>query len=162
MSTEQATRQFDVTVFTPTGWLRGALALPKEQALLAHFEEQVPFFKLTGVSLPDDGVPVPFLALRRDAALIVVPETNVRPPTGGETSRRPVTCLLSQGVVSGNIDVLVQDRLSDFLFSHRGFVSVVDATIRTAGEDKVRGPYDLVILNAASVVGVAELQKKKT
>ena len=159
--TDQPTRQIDVTVFTPTGWLRGALALPKEQSILAHFEEKVPFFKLTGVSLPMEGVPVPFLALRRDAALIVVPEASVRPHTGGETSERPVTCLLSQGVVSGNIDVLVQDRLSDYLLSHDGFLTVRDATIRTQGEDHVRGPFGMVILNAKSVVGVAELQKKK-
>lgn len=161
MSTEQATRQIDVTVFTPTGWLRGALELPKEQALLAHLEEPAPFFKLTGVSLPQDGLPVPFLALRRDAALIIVPETSIRPHTGGESSHRHVTCLLSQGVVRGNIEVLVQDRLSDFLLSHRGFVNVLDATVHTSGEDKHRGPFDLVVLNAASVVGVAELQKKK-
>jgi hypothetical protein len=115
----------------------------------------LPLFNVTNAMLPGAGEPLPFLALRRDAMGVVVPSDDesrllLAPPTG-ERSTHVVTCLLPWGTVTGELELLANVRVSDYLLHQQGFICLRNAQPAGGGE-----LLPLVLINARSLVGVSE------
>jgi hypothetical protein len=117
--------------------------------------QRAPFFNLTEVALAARSAELPFLALRRSAARLIVPSPDERrllvaaaPPNAVE---RTVTCVLDAYAVSGHIALPSHLRVSDYLSHHSGFIQLRDADLGQAHERT-----SVVFLNVAALVAVSE------
>jgi len=142
-------------ILTPSGWMRGSLHAPRIQSFLEFLAQPAPFFSLTGVELASSQRVLPFLALRRSAANVIVPACDEQrlllarePPNG---IARLVTCVLEAGTVVGRLAVPPHLRVSDYLAHNSGFLIVRDADLGLAG---VLAP--IVFLNAGALVAVSD------
>jgi hypothetical protein len=121
------------------------------------------FVRLTSVSLPG-GEEVPFFAIQRSAMILILPEEVAEtgaPDRGGPqaTETHHVTCLLEQGVVDGDLDLLHHIRVSDFFHHQQGFVVLKSCQARLpeaplSGDAGQR--YPELLVNANQIVGVTE------
>jgi hypothetical protein len=142
-------------VLTPSGWLRGAFHVPRAHAFSEFLGAASPFLSLTGVALPGRGEEIPYLALRRSAALVILPACDesllLLPPDPPRATVRAVTCVLAAGAVQGRIVLKPHARLSDHLARQEGFVVLREADV---GPARTRVP--LLFLNAGALLAVAE------
>lgn len=142
-------------VRTAAGPVHGTFHIPKGHSFVDHLA-RFAFWNLTGVTLPGEKGELPFFALRSAAALIVVPEGDEAalqlPPLHGDTEKHRIACLLAKfGTVTGEIELLPNVRVSEYVMHHTGFFCLRDAQL--AGEE-TRLP--VALLNAAALVGVSE------
>jgi hypothetical protein len=142
-------------VLTPSGWIRGSFHVPRMHSFHDFLGQRAPFFNLTEVALAARGAELPFLALRRSAARLIVPSADERrllvappPPNAVE---RTVTCVLDAYAVSGRIALPSQLRVSDYLSHHSGFIQLREADLGQANERT-----SVVFLNVAALVAVSE------
>lgn len=156
MTTRPPQRRVPVRVHTGSGWLSGTLHLPKMQGFLDFLSNGEPNLALTEVSLPGQATPIPFFALRRDAAHLVVPSCAEwmvgAGPSGEGWTQRMACCLLGLGTVTGRLAMPRTGRVSDFVAGHRGFLLLRNAAI---GPEHEAAP--LAFVNARACVGVGDL-----
>jgi hypothetical protein len=98
---------------------------------------------------------VPFLALRRAAARILLPSADetslmVTDPPGAEPHE--VTCMLDVGSVRGRLMLSAANRISDHLMHQAGFVLLRDADV---GPNRAPAPF--AYLNMTAIVAVSEV-----
>jgi hypothetical protein len=142
-------------ILTPSGWIQGSFHVPRMQSFLEFVSQPSRFFTLTGVVLGASKRQVPFLALRRSAAAIVVPACDERrlllaqePPNA---VLRDVTCVLEVGTVSGRLRVPPHLRVSDYLAHGAGFLLLRAAEIGGAAAPTV-------LINASGLVAVSDVR----
>jgi hypothetical protein len=163
MTTRPPQRRVPVRVHTGSGWLSGTLHLPKMQGFLEYLSSDEPSLALTEVSLPGQLSPIPFFALRRAAAHLVVPACaewlvgagpapGALEPAREASMQRMVCCLLGLGTVTGRLEMVRTLRVSDFVAGHTGFLVLRHAVL---GPDHEAAP--LVFVNARACVGVGDL-----
>jgi hypothetical protein len=119
------------------------------------------FFRMTNVSLPEQPRTIPFLALQRKAALIVVPGEGALlglHEDQGRT-RHEVTCLFAGGLVMGTLPLPKGARVSDELMQSEEFFAIEDCTLGIdASPEPIMEGEELVFVHAAEMFGVAELE----
>ncbi len=150
---------------TSAGWLRGSFHLPLQQSFGDYLQNSGAFLPMTGVMLPGETTERPFFAVHRDDIRLAAPdpaEANIETLPGGTfTSPWSVSCLLSEGMLEGQIDFLTNQRLSDFLRASRGYIVVREArweSIGTVGVDAgLPGDgWAVVLVSIPRLVGIAE------
>jgi hypothetical protein len=142
-------------ILTPSGWMRGTFHVPRMQSLLDFVSQQAPFFSLTGVELASSQIVMPFVALRRSAANLIVPACDERSLLLAREQPNAVvltvTCVLEAGTVSGRLAVPPHLRVSDYLAHSAGFLVMRDADLGLAG---VLAP--IVLVNAGALVALSD------
>jgi len=156
MSNRPEQRRVPARVHTGSGWLAGTIHLPKMQGFLAHLCSGELYLALTDVLLPGQKSTIPFFALRRASAVLVVPAcaewvVGVGPPDLARTDRM-VCCLLDIGAVTGRLEMTRAVRVSDFVADRDGFLVLRHAVIGPAHE-----ATPLIFVNARACVGVGDL-----
>jgi len=143
-------------VHTGSGWLSGTVHLPRMQGFLDFLSSGERYLSLTDVSLPGQRRPIPFFALRRSAAHLVIPtcaEWLVGTGALGEARvERMVCCLLQLGTVTGRLEMVPAVRVSDFVADRDGFLLLRHAILGPDHE-----PAPLVFVNARACVGIGDL-----
>jgi len=149
-----------VRLFTPTGWVIGTLHVPQGMGLLPFLNGEEAFFRMTNVSLPEQPRTIPFLALQRKAALIVVPgeDALLGLHEDDRRTRHEVTCLFAGGLVMGTLPLPRSVRVSDELMQSKEFFAIEDCTLGIdASPEPLMEAEELVFVHAAEMFGVAEL-----
>ena len=153
-----AQRRLTARMWTSAGWLTGTLHVPIDVPLLSFLNREEEFLTLTDAQLPWQRKALPFLALQRNAALVVVPETEeVEGATEGPVSHQ-VSCLLDGGVVMGTLRLPRDERVSDRLTRRQRFFVLRDCTVGIdvdGGRQTIEGT-PAAIINGRGLVGVAE------
>jgi hypothetical protein len=94
-------RRVTANILTGLGWLQGTFHLPPHQSLVDFLAPGVQVIKFTRVQLPQTTELIPFVALRREAVVLIEPTLgdDLVETTGsaGRTSPRDVICLLAGG-----------------------------------------------------------------
>ncbi len=154
-------RKVGTRFLTPSGWVVGTLHIPEEQPLLSFLNATEAFFRLTAVSLPEQPETLPFLALARKAALLVVPpgDAHLGIEPRPNYVRHEVVCLFSGGLLMGTLPLPSGVRVSDELMHSEEFVPVENCTMGLDSVDEaVMEAEPLVLVHASELFGVAELE----
>jgi hypothetical protein len=152
-------RQVAASVYTTAGWFAATFNTPPLQALIDYLNQAKGFLKLTAVRLPS-GVDMPFFALLRTSALVVVPAAPVDQVLArmapGQTAVHNVSCWLDTGSVSGSIEFAANLRVSDYLAQHTDFIALRDCTLSLPGGANIPQPIPIVVVFAGGIIGVTE------
>ncbi len=156
-------RKVTANVLTDLGWLHGTFHLPPHQSLVDFLAPGVQVIKFTRVQLPQTTDLIPFVALRREAVVLIEPTLGddlvETAGSTGRTSPRDVICLLAAGQVRGTLEVLVNVRVSDFLRQQASLIVLRRCVFVPYGEPesspKTR-QLGCVIVNLSAAIGVAE------
>jgi hypothetical protein len=153
-------RKVRAELLTTLGWLNGTLHLPAHFPLEEHLSLGRQDLKLTGVAVPDEPDRLRFVALRRDAVLVVAPamaEAGAEPSPF--STPRQVACLLPDAILRGTLQVFSNMRLSDHLQLQGQVVTLrhcllthYGATANSAGARAMH----TAIVNLSRVIGVSE------
>lgn len=159
--TNPTQRKVGTRILTPGGWVVGTLHVPERQTLLSFLNATEAFFRLTSVSLPDQPETLPFLALARKAAFVVVPpgEALIGLEHNPEDYvRHEVVCLFNGGMLMGTLPLASGVRVSDELMHSEEFFLVEDCTLGLDGAiEPIMEAEPLVLVHASELFGVAEL-----
>jgi hypothetical protein len=160
-------RQVRCRILTHLGWLEGELHLPERAFLVEYLSHAPDFVTLTDVSFPNDARTMPYLALQHRACLVVIPdeeETRIAMEKVSESESHSVLCILEDASVEGRVEVVRDNRVSDYLMHRRGFLLVEDAQVST--RDPTGAWHTTrdgaMLVNADRTVGVAELGTQAT
>lgn len=153
-----------VLLFTPSGWIRGAIQVPVVQSFLTYINHQEELLKITDAVLPGSNQVHPFLGLHKFATLLIVPRAGLEAPRPEPSpiarELRLVTCLLSLGSIRGQLELPVSLRTSDFLLRKPGFVALhqchLGPTPYLNPEEATGEALPLVFVNAEALVGITE------
>jgi hypothetical protein len=152
-----------VNLLTDLGWLAGTFHVPTRQSLADFLAPGNHIVKVTRVRIPNENERLPFVALRRDAILVVEPtqadELVDTLGSGGRTSSHRVGCLLPTGILHGTIEVLINVRVSDFLRQQPGLAVLQDCALVPYGQppDSNHGRrMRTALVNLGRVTGMAE------
>ena len=156
-------RRVTANILTGLGWLHGTFHLPPHQSLVDFLAPGVQVIKFTHVQLPQTIELIPFVALRREAVVLIEPTLGddlvETAGSTGRTSPRDVICLLTAGQVRGTLEVLVNVRVSDFLRQQASLIVLRRCIFAPYGEaensPKAR-QMGCVIVNLSAAIGVAE------
>jgi len=153
-------RQVRVDVLAAAGWVTGTLHVPSKSSLVAYMNKKAEFLPLTQVPLDPDAPPLGFLALRRQAILLVMPSMDDSEGHGGSQVGNYVQarlrCLFKEATVMGTAQILGGLRVSDFLETNPGFITLVDCSrVADGGRSEEGIPY--LIVNASHMLAVADL-----
>ena len=159
-SSSPGLRKITADVLTPLGWVSGTLHVPSHLPLEEHLAFGRSDLKLTGVQVPEEPDRLRFLALRRDAVLLVAPALAEDEPGVSPFSQpRQVACLLPGAVLRGTLEVFTNLRLSDHLRQQGTVVTLrhcllapYGATANSAGARSLH----TAILNLTRVIGISE------
>ncbi len=157
-------RAVPANLLTRGGWMRGQFRVPPHQALVDFLGGGQSVVKFTKVSVPGDPEEFAFVGVRRASVCLVEPtlgddELIEAPGSGHITTTRHVTCVLDNGHLTGDLEVLVHVRVSDYLRQAGDFMVMRNCTFVPHGEavgsaHTRRLPVALV--NLEQVIGVGE------
>ncbi|HXE57408.1 MAG TPA: hypothetical protein VNK43_05365 [Gemmatimonadales bacterium] len=156
-------RHLPVDLRLPSGWVSGTFLVPESQSLQDFLATSGPFLKLIDATVPGHESAVPFFAVRREATELVAPqveESHVETPgSAGITSPWGVICLFDRGLLEGRLDFLTNQRLSDYLRGHSGFLVVREAAWIPLDGDRVGESrhWPIALANVSRLNGVSEL-----
>ena len=150
-------------ILTDLGWLAGTFHVPQRQSLMDFLGSGVGVIKCTRVRVPGEETRLPFVAIRRDAVLVIEPtqgdELIETAGSIGRTAPHRIGCLLPAGILTGALDVLVNVRVSDFLRQQPGLALLHDCRLAPYGQSQ-DAPQTrrlrTAIVNLSRVTGIAE------
>jgi len=154
-------RKVPIDALTGLGWLHGTLHVPSHLALADFLALGSQPLKLTEAQVPNEPDRLPFVALRRDALVLVAPGLVEGEGTevSDYTTDLQVACLLPMGILRGTLRVIYNLRLSDHLQQtgrlltlHRCLLAPYGGTANSPG---ARG-LNAVIVNLDHAFGIAE------
>jgi hypothetical protein len=154
-------RKVPVDVLTDLGWLNGSLHVPIHLALSEFLALGSHALKLTGATVPDEAERLAFVALRRDAVVLVAPALaeEEAAETSGYTTDLQVMCLLPMGMLRGTLRVIYNLRLSDHLQQAGHLVTLKRCLLApyggTANSPGARG-LQMAIVNLNQALGISE------
>ena len=160
MASRPRLRQVPADFLTTLGWLSGTLHVPAHLPLEEHLALGRHDLKLTGVTIPEEPDRLRFLALRRDAVIVVAPAlAEEEEPASEFTVAREVACLLPAGILRGTLRVFSGMRLSDHLQQQGHLVTLrhcllapYGATANSAGARSLPA----AVVNLDHALGIAE------
>jgi hypothetical protein len=138
-------------------WLSGSICMAVKRRLLDHLNHNDAFLKLRNAALSARSEPIAFLALRLSAVGMVVP-TDYEAMEVPNVTSHPVTCMMPGALITGEMQISQNLRVSDYLMRSPGFFVMRDCAVRVSGSVQlpVSNPVDLVLVNSERVTGVAE------
>lgn len=153
-------RTIPARILTPAGWMTGTFHVSRLHSFLDYASQTASFFTLTHVTLPGQKDALPFLALRRSAARIILPSCDesqlMLAPPQGETDEHKVRCMLDAGVLSGLLTLKKRVRVSDFLAHHVGYLLLRDCEL---GESHIPAP--IAFVNSSAVVAIGDEGRRR-
>jgi len=155
-------RRVEAEVLLPAGWLDGTFVVPETQSLQDFLEHSGAFLKLTDAQVPGHTEVVPFFAVQRGAVELIAPKlVDDRIETAGSaghTAPWSISCLFHRGAVHGNLDFLMNLRLSDYLRQQTGFLLLRDAAWSPVdtGRGDVPRRWPIAFVNVPQVNGISE------
>jgi hypothetical protein len=166
-----AQRQIQARILTGPGWILGTFHVPEKQGFVEFLNGEGHFYTLTEVTLPGSTKPLPFFAMSRAAAVLIVPgaDDNLSEEESQEGGREArLSCLLEEGLLMGAIDLPAKTRVSDYLMQSNRHFLIKNCTIgiegrlaRTLDSPQGSGPSvhaaPRAIIHGGRVVGVAEM-----
>jgi hypothetical protein len=166
MAYRPETREVVVQCRVGRSWISGRLVLPVQRNLIEYLNAAQVFLKVVHAVLPTGTRRTAgFVALRRDAISLIVPEEGdaqiVRDQGAGQFTEQAVSCIFESGEVSGQMSVRKKIRVSDVMGNTKGFFAVREASLRLEADPSeltLPAPVPLLLVNAQHVVGVAELE----
>jgi len=163
MASRPGLSRLPVDILTTLGWLNGTLHLPSHLPLVEHLTLGHHDLKLTGVAVPQEPDRLRFLALRRDAVMVVAPalaDVEENQSALGFTTARDVACLLPSGLLRGTLRIFTGLRLSDHLQLQGRLVTLRHCLLSpygaTAKSDCAR-ELPMVMVNLDHTIGISEL-----
>jgi hypothetical protein len=146
-------------ILTSLGWLSGTLHIPSHLGLQEYLSLGTQELKLTGVRVPGESEQLRFLALRRDATLLVAPSVAEECQPSEYLRAREVACLLPSGILRGTLQVQANMRLSDHLSLEGPWVTLRRCLLAPYGETG-RSPaaraIHTSIINLSQVIGISD------
>jgi hypothetical protein len=140
--------------------MTGTFHVSRLHSFLDFASQSASFFTLTQVTLPGQQDTLPFLALRRKAARVILPKCDesmlMLAPPPGETDEHKVRCMLEAGVLGGMLTLKRRVRVSDFLSHHVGYLMLRDCQL---GEARVAAP--IAFVNSTAVVAIADEGRRR-
>jgi hypothetical protein len=156
-------RNVPADVLTGLGWLNGTFHVPSHLSLSEHLALGTQSLKLTGVGVPNETDRLAFVALRRDAVVLVAPafaDEGDAPDVSTYTTDLQVACLLPMGMLRGTLRVIYNMRLSDHLQQaghwlrlHRCLRAPYGATANSPGARTLH----TAILSLSHATGISEV-----
>lgn len=155
-------RTVRVDLLAIAGWVTGTLHVPLMNSLVAYLNKKAEFMALTDVPLDEGAAPLEFLALRRQAIRLVMPDAHdIDQHLGaqpGNFGKARVRCILADASVEGTIQALAGLRVSDFLETSPGFILLSDCSL-TSEHGRCEAGIRYLLVNTNHVLAVAELTK---
>jgi hypothetical protein len=160
-------RQSTANILTELGWIAATFHVPLHQSLTDFLAGGGGVVKATRVRVPGEEARLPFVGIRRESIYLVEPtqgdELVETAGSVGRTTTRRVGCLLPEGILTGELEVLVNVRVSDFLRQQPGLVALSECRLvpygQPADSPKAR-KLRIALVNLARVPGVAEWENK--
>lgn len=155
-------RAITCRILTFAGWIEGTFHVPAKNGFLEFLARDETMYRLTDVALPGQDRRHPFFALHRSAVVGVAPPAGepveVTLPPGKRVVHR-VSWLLASGVVDGDVELLENVRVSDFVMHHTGFTPLRDATVllKNAEGGWDAEPLPAFAVQANRAIGVSDL-----
>ena len=155
-------RKVPVDALTVLGWLNGTLHVPSHLALSEFLALGSQPLKLTQAQVPNEPDRLAFVALRRDAVMLVAPalaDEGAGAEASSYTTDLEVACLLPIGILRGTLRVLYNLRLSDHLHQTGHLLSLRRCLLApyggTANSPGARGLH-AAIVNLNHALGISE------
>jgi hypothetical protein len=155
-------RKVPIDALTGLGWLNGTLHVPSHLALSDFLALGSQPLKLTEAKVPNEVDRLAFVALRRDALVLVAPglaDEGEAAEASAYTTDLAVACLLPMGILRGTLRVIYNLRLSDHLQQtghlltlHRCLLAPYGGTANSPG---ARGLH-AAIVNLNHALGISE------
>ena len=120
------------------------------------------FFRLTDVSFIGKERTMPFFALQKAATTIVIPpgkEGNLVRQVHEDQKAHRVHCIFDRGVVSGDLVIRSNIRVSDYLVKQQGFILLRRCRLRLGDlqdEFFMEETHPSIMVNAPRVFGFSE------
>jgi hypothetical protein len=153
-------RRVKVDVLATAGWVTGTMHVPVKTCLAAALNRKGQFIALTDVMTDPCAPRLAFLALRRDAIMLVIPDAEgldrVATVQPGSHHDALVRCFFASAVAEGHTQVLDGLRVSDFLETNPGFITLTGCDVTTQDGDRRPGTSH-VIVNTSHVLAVTEI-----
>lgn len=157
-------RRVPAHIYMTLGWMTGAFHVDEGRYFTEWINRPVGFLPLTDALIPNQQEAIPFFALQKDAAHLIVPtedDGQLEPAiTPGGKAASQISCMLPLGFVNGEIHMISNMRVSDFLTHHPGFFILRNCTSSLwQSKDPVTAPpvAPVVIINTHHVIGVTEM-----
>ena len=161
-ATRPRLRKVPIEALTGLGWLHGTLHVPSHLALSDFLALGSQPLKLTQAQVPNEADRLAFVALRRDALVLVAPglaEEAEGAEASAYTTDLQVACLLPTGLLRGTLRVIYNLRLSDHLQQtghlltlHRCLLAPYGGTSNSPG---ARGLHSAIV-NLNHALGISE------
>jgi hypothetical protein len=155
-------RKVPIDALTGIGWLNGTLHVPAHLTLPEFLALGSHPLKLTQAQVPHEADRLAFVALRRDAVVLVAPalaEERESTEASNYTSDLEVACLLSIGILRGTLRVIYNLRLSDHLQQTGHILTLHQCLLApyggTANSPGSRGLH-AAIVNLNHALGISE------
>ena len=154
-------RSIPAVIFTTGGWIRGVFHVPLMHGFLEHLNLSGEMLKLTNVLLPYLNLELQFFGLRRNKALLVMPNCdvallNLPEPTADYHVHR-VSFLVEGGTVTGSLAIEEDIRVSDYLANHDQFL--VLRNCRFGAHDapvEEESHFPILLVNCMTVIGASD------
>jgi hypothetical protein len=162
-----AQRKVAANIYTPRGWLFGTFHVGEATMFLDAVNNVLNFFKLTDVELMESEDHIPFFALQRDSAMLIIPNEHAdRIETAkhsGDMIEKEITVMLEMGMIHGTVRMLPDLRFSDFLLKSTGFFVMRNCISSLWENDPMpsseRPILQYVLVNARRVLGASESEE---
>ncbi len=155
-------RQIPALIFTSSGWIRGQFHVPVMHGFLDFLNRMGELLKLTDVTLPHLKRELAFFGLRRDSAIMIIPDCDEAllslPTITGNAETHQISFLMATGSVSGHMTIEADIRVSDYLNLGKWVVlrdCEVGSHAGPGGRSKVAA-FPLLVLNTSSVIGTSD------
>lgn len=154
-------REIPSVLFTASGWIRGTFHVPQLHGFMDFLAKATDFLKLTDCNLPHLKKHLRFFGLRRNAALMIIPDCAEEmlhlPKPLARTRQVPVSFLLESGTVTGLLALEGELRISDFLTKENRWIILRDCVLgTTSGGAPQETKFPLLLLNSTCVIGASE------
>ena len=155
-------RHIPALIFTSSGWIRGQFHVPVMHGFLDFLNRMGELLKLTDVTLPHLKRELAFFGLRRDSAIMIIPDCDEAllslPTITGNAETHQTSFLMASGSVSGSMTIEADIRVSDYLGQGR-WVVLRDCEVGSHGGPGGRSKiatFPLLVLNTSSVIGTSD------
>ncbi len=154
-------RSVPAVIFTTGGWIRGVFHVPVMHGFLEHLNLSGEMLKLTNVLLPYLNLELQFFGLRRNKALLVMPNCDLStlslPEPTSEYHVHRVSFLVEGGTVTGSLAIEEDIRVSDYLANHDQFL--VLRNCRFGAHDapvEEESHFPVLLVNCMTVIGASD------
>ena len=154
-----------VDILSHRGWLSANTRVGELNYFMDAINAAPLFIRLSDVQF-EDGKKLSFLSLRRQAIDLILPreaENKILRENLAEKGEAKVVCLLKEESVQGELRLLPEIRMSDFMAKCSGFFPLREARQYTWDSDETRTKIDrfskspITLVNAQSIVGITEV-----